>query len=111
ADLQGRRPLECLRAPRQRPRDHPHAEWRADRGRKRWPLPRGQDRSAIQRRPDQVQEGAHSRAVEMKAALAWVLLLASLSAAGEDFPSKPVRILIGFTPGGGPDLTARQLAP
>ena len=47
----------------------------------------------------------------MKAALAWVFLLASLSAAGEDFPSRPVRILVGFTPGGGPDLTARQLAP
>src|SRR5207344_631896 len=39
------------------------------------------------------------------------LLLVSLSAAAEEFPSKPVRILVGFTPGGGPDLTARQLAP
>lgn len=47
----------------------------------------------------------------MKLGLAGVLLLASLSAAGGDFPSKPVRILVGFTPGGGPDLTARQLAP
>jgi tripartite-type tricarboxylate transporter receptor subunit TctC len=46
----------------------------------------------------------------MKAALASVLLLASLSAAAEDFPARPVRILVGFTPGGGPDLTARQLA-
>jgi tripartite-type tricarboxylate transporter receptor subunit TctC len=46
----------------------------------------------------------------MKAALASVLLLASISAAAEDFPARPVRILVGFTPGGGPDLTARQLA-
>jgi len=29
--------------------------------------------------------------------------------AGE-YPTKPIRILIGFTPGGGPDITARYLA-
>jgi tripartite-type tricarboxylate transporter receptor subunit TctC len=27
-----------------------------------------------------------------------------------DYPSKSIRILIGFTPGGGPDITARQIA-
>ncbi len=27
-----------------------------------------------------------------------------------DFPVKPIRILIGFTPGGGPDITARYIA-
>jgi tripartite-type tricarboxylate transporter receptor subunit TctC len=27
-----------------------------------------------------------------------------------DYPGKPIRILIGFTPGGGPDITARQIA-
>ena len=46
----------------------------------------------------------------MKAWLACLLLLASLSAAGEEFPSRPVRILVGFTPGGGPDITARFVA-
>jgi len=27
-----------------------------------------------------------------------------------DYPTKPIRILIGFTPGGGPDITARYIA-
>jgi tripartite-type tricarboxylate transporter receptor subunit TctC len=39
------------------------------------------------------------------------LALSSLCAhAQEAFPSRPIRILVGFSPGGGPDLTARQLA-
>lgn len=29
---------------------------------------------------------------------------------GGDYPSRPIHILIGFTPGGGPDLTARYIA-
>lgn len=45
----------------------------------------------------------------------WLMaLLAPLAfavpAASQDFPDRPVRIVVGFTPGGGPDLTARHIA-
>ena len=32
------------------------------------------------------------------------------AATAADYPRKPIRIIIGFTPGGGPDITARYLA-
>lgn len=35
---------------------------------------------------------------------------AQQDAAGGEFPVKPIRILVGFTPGGGPDITARYIA-
>ncbi len=34
----------------------------------------------------------------------------SAAAPDGDYPVKPIRILIGFTPGGGPDITARYIA-
>lgn len=34
-----------------------------------------------------------------------------MSAQAQDFPVKPVRIMLGFPPGGGVDIVARQIAP
>jgi len=42
--------------------------------------------------------------------LGLVLGIALAGAALADYPEKPVRIVVGFTPGGGPDIIARHLA-
>ncbi|HWI37460.1 MAG TPA: tripartite tricarboxylate transporter substrate binding protein [Burkholderiales bacterium] len=43
-----------------------------------------------------------------------LVLLASCAApdsrAQDDYPNRPLRIVVGFTPGGGPDITARHIA-
>ena len=38
-----------------------------------------------------------------------LLLLVPLAAVGQTFPSKPIRVLVGFTAGGAPDIIARML--
>jgi tripartite-type tricarboxylate transporter receptor subunit TctC len=37
-------------------------------------------------------------------------LLAGSAQAQTEYPAKPIRIVVGFTPGGGPDITARYIA-
>jgi tripartite-type tricarboxylate transporter receptor subunit TctC len=43
--------------------------------------------------------------------LAAAALVAASPVCAQDFPSKPVRILVGFAPGGGIDISARAIAP
>ncbi len=35
----------------------------------------------------------------------------ALPSAAQEYPSKPVRIIIGFPPGGATDLVVRRMAP
>jgi len=62
------------------------------------------------------QQGALMKTTLIAAAMVCAASVLPLHAAQQksgadgDFPVKPIRILIGFTPGGGPDITARYIA-
>jgi tripartite-type tricarboxylate transporter receptor subunit TctC len=47
----------------------------------------------------------------MKTILGALLLVFSLGVSAQEYPSRPVRLLVGFPPGGGMDSIARVIAP
>jgi tripartite-type tricarboxylate transporter receptor subunit TctC len=50
-------------------------------------------------------------ALRTACSLAAVILVASFPAAAQTFPTKPVRIIVAYPPGGATDIVARSIAP
>ena len=47
----------------------------------------------------------------MKAFCAGVVAIAALTCQAQEFPVKPVHVIVPYAAGGGPDVQARQFAP
>jgi tripartite-type tricarboxylate transporter receptor subunit TctC len=69
------------------------------------PAPAGRHASASEERRRRTRRG--SILCLLAGAIATAL---PLTAAAQDYPVRPVRVIVGFTPGGAPDLVARQMA-
>ena len=52
----------------------------------------------------------HSQAIFQSTAILCSALLSAASACAQDYPSKPVRVIVPFATGGGSDITARNMS-
>lgn len=53
----------------------------------------------------------HKTAIAVTLLLAGIGTVAAQGKVGTDFPNRPIRIVVGFTPGGQPDIFSRLIAP
>jgi tripartite-type tricarboxylate transporter receptor subunit TctC len=54
---------------------------------------------------------SHLKSDKLLALTSCILAAIALPAGAQDYPNKPVRLIIGFPPGGGVDIVARQISP
>jgi tripartite-type tricarboxylate transporter receptor subunit TctC len=66
----------------------------------------GNKRASLMAKHDK-RETAMGRTFAIRAAIACAATLSAFAAPAQDYPARPVRVVVGFSPGSGADITAR----